>query len=93
MGAGHFFWDGLDSLSSDSAVGIANHLVFSGDNIGFLEAHDVNTGLLTFATFTGGPVTSGPVIADGMVFVGNGIFVAQLQSLPLLTHGVMAFAP
>jgi hypothetical protein len=93
MGAGHFFWDGLDSLSSDSAVGIANHLVFSGDNIGFLKAHDVNTGLLTFATFTGGPVTSGPVIADGMVFVGNGIFVAQLQSLPLLTHGVMAFAP
>jgi len=81
-------WDAPDAASSLSPVGIVNGLVFAGENFGAFKARDVNTGLPLFAFNAGGPIASGPVIADGMVFVGVGVLPGTGE-----TEGVYAFAP
>ena len=48
------------------------------------------TGASLFTFQTGGPIGSGPVIADGMVFVGVGVRVAPATPE---TEGVFGFEP
>ena len=83
-------WDAPDASTSVSPVGIANGLVFAGDNLGFFRARDVSTGAALFTFQAGGPIGSGPVIADGMVFVGVGVRVAPATPE---TEGIFAFRP
>ena len=73
-----------------SPVGIANGLAFAGDNLGFFRVRDARTGASLFTFQTGGPIGSGPVIADGMVFVGVGVRVAPATPE---TEGIFAFRP
>jgi polyvinyl alcohol dehydrogenase (cytochrome) len=89
---GRLIWDGLDALSSLAPVAIANRLVFSADAFGFFKARDQGTGLLKFVAFIGNSVSSGPSIANGMIYVGSGLPTASLSALPL-PNGVTAFAP
>ena len=88
--SGTLEWDAPDGSSSVSPVGIANGLVFAGDNLGFFRARDVSTGASLFTFQAGGPIGSGPVIADGMVFVGVGV---RLVPATPETEGVFAFSP
>ncbi len=83
-------WDAPDASTSVSPVGIASGLVFAGDNLGFFRARDVSTGAALFTFQAGGPIGSGPVIADGMVFVGVGVRVAPATPE---TEGIFAFRP
>ena len=57
---------------------------------GFFRARDASTGSPLFTFQVGGPIGSGPVIADGMVFVGVGVRVAPATPE---ADGVFAFAP
>ena len=50
----------------------------------------MSTGASLFTFQAGGPIGSGPVIADGMVFVGVGVRVAPATPE---TEGVFAFRP
>ncbi len=85
---GGLVWDAPDAVSSLSPVGIVNGLVFAGENFGGFKARDVNTGLPLFTFNAGGPIASGPVIADGMVFVGVGVLPGSGEA-----EGLYAFAP
>jgi hypothetical protein len=76
--------------SSLEASPVANGLVFADDNLGFFRARDVRTGTSLFTSQAGGPIGSGPVIADGMVFVGVGVRVAPATPE---TEGIFAFGP
>jgi len=57
---------------------------------GFFRARHASTGSPLFTFQVGGPIGSGPVIADGMVFVGVGVRVAPATPE---ADGVFAFAP
>jgi len=92
MQDGELAWDGVDALISFAPVAIANRLVFSADSFGFLKARDQGTGLLGFATFLGNSISSGPSVANGMVYVGIGLPTTALSALPL-PNGVTALAP
>jgi polyvinyl alcohol dehydrogenase (cytochrome) len=85
---GSLVWDAPDGASSFSPVGVANGLVFSGDHTGTFKVHDAADGLLLFSFPTGGSVSGGPVIAEGMAFVGVGLTTSQTE-----THGLFAFSP
>ncbi|TMA69404.1 MAG: hypothetical protein E6J69_05820 [Deltaproteobacteria bacterium] len=85
---GGLAWDAPDAASSLSPVGIVNGLVFAGENLGAFKARDVSNGLPLFTFNAGGPIASGPVIADGMVFVGVGVLPGSGE-----TEGLYAFAP
>ena len=85
---GGLVWDAPDAASSLSPVGIVNGLVFAGENLGAFKARDVSNGLPLFTFNAGGPIASGPVIADGMVFVGVGVLPGSGE-----TEGLYAFAP
>ena len=50
----------------------------------------MSTGAALFTFQAGGPIGSGPVIADGMVFVGVGVRVAPATPE---TEGIFAFRP
>src|SRR5204862_7419267 len=67
---GSLKWDAPDAASSLSPVGIVNGLVFAGENFGAFKARDLDSGLPLFVFDAGGPIASGPGIADRMVFVG-----------------------
>jgi len=92
MGNGRLIWDGFDALSSFAPAAIANGLVFSADLLGFVKAHEQGSGLLKAATFVGNSVSSGPSVADGVLYVGSGLPTTALSALPL-PNGVTAFAP
>jgi len=92
MGNGRLIWDGFDALSSFAPVAIANGLVFSADLLGFVKAHEQGSGLLKAATFVGNSVSSGPSVADGVLYVGSGLPTTALSALPL-PNGVTALAP
>lgn len=88
--SGQLVWNGADATSSFASVGIANKIVFSGDTLGFLRAHDADRGLPLLAVQTGASVTSGTVISHGTVFFGTGL---SSDNINVGSQGVMAFAP
>jgi outer membrane protein assembly factor BamB len=87
-GSGALAWDGIDALTSFASVAVANKIVFSADTLGFLRAHDADDGTPLAVANAGGPITSGPVVAHGKVFVGTGFGTVNLGG-----SGVFAFAP
>jgi plastocyanin len=87
-------WVGPDAVTSLSPVGIANGLVFAGDNTGLLKARDAATGLPLSAFSTGGVISGGPVIADGKVFVAVGLLSSFVNvPVPVEKTGVYGIGP
>jgi outer membrane protein assembly factor BamB len=80
-------WSGVDAVSSFSAIGLANGIVYAGDNTGLFKAHDASSGLLLFEANVNGAVAGSPVPAEGKVFVPIGASTA----LPNQQFGVYAF--
>jgi hypothetical protein len=84
--SGALAWDAADAVSSFSATGIANGLIYTGDNAGLLKARDASTGMLLFAASVGGSVGASPVPAEGKVIVAVGTTQSNGQK-----YGVYAF--
>lgn len=87
--SGALTWDAADALSSFSPVGVANGIVFAGDNTGNLKARDAASGMMLSTFMTGGSISSGPVPAEGMLFVG----VGGTLNDSVETRGVLALKP
>ena len=69
---GTLAWLAPDAVSSFSATGIGNGIVYAGDNAGLFKARDALTGSLLFAASVNGSVAGSPVPAEGKVFVPVG---------------------
>jgi polyvinyl alcohol dehydrogenase (cytochrome) len=84
---GTLAWNAADAVSSFSAIGLANGIVYAGDNTGLIKARDASTGLLLFEANVNGAVAGSPVPAEGKLFVPVGANTAP----PGQQFGVYAF--
>lgn len=84
---GTLAWDAPDAVSSFSAIGLANGIVYAGDNTGFFKARDASSGLVLFAANLGGAIAGSPVPAESKVFVP----VGATEAVPNQQFGVYAF--
>lgn len=84
---GTIAWTAGDAVSSFSAIGVANGIVYAGDNSGLFKARDASSGQLLFTASVNGAVAGSPVPAEGKVFVPVGANSAP----PGQQFGVYAF--
>ncbi|MGH9187056.1 MAG: PQQ-binding-like beta-propeller repeat protein, partial [Acidimicrobiales bacterium] len=70
-------WQGL-AAPGYGASAVVNGVVFAGSLDGLLQAFDAATGLLLWASPLLGPISSGPVVAGDMVFIGSGTSTSDL---------------